>query len=312
MEIIKKKLPVFFILLVFMLSIILIVPVAIFAQEEDTEATEEVVEPEPDPIPETLTFDITYPEVQGKGLVPFEFTFEVTYDIGDEPFGLEEDVVDKVFGIQVNFPDGWFAATTPQFQKETEILAVKLKSGTSETIRLVAIPLIDQEPGEYALSVTLKSNIEDDPLEGITEFKAIITATYELDLKTKSGILSTEVTSGQDNQYTLTLENLGSDSIENIKISSTEPTGWRIKFDEEIEILESEEKIEIDVTISPPDKTLAGDYILNFNVASENSNDNIELRITVETPTIWGIVGIAIIVIVVIGIAIVFSRLGRR
>ena len=313
MEIIKKKLPVFFILCVFILSIVLIVPSVIFALEEDTAATEEIVEPEPDPIPETLTFNITYPEVQGKGDVPFEFSFEVTYVAGDEPFGLEEEVVDKVFDILVTYPDGWFAATTPQYETTTEILAVKLTSGKAETIRVVAAPLIQQEPGEYPISVTIKSNIEDDPLEGIAEYKAIIIGTYELDLKTKSGMVSTEINSGQDNHYTLTLENLGSDSIESIKISSTEPEGWRIDFDQqEIEILESAVKIEIDVTISPPDKTLAGDYVLSFNVNSENSTDDIELRVTVETPTIWGIVGIAVIIIVVIGIAVVFSRLGRR
>ena len=313
MEIIKKKLLVFFILLVFVLSIVLVVPGVLFALDEDAAATEEEVVAEPEAIPETLTFNIKFPEVQSKGDVPYEFIFDVTYDAGNEPFGLEEDVTAKVFDIQVNFPDGWFAATTPQFTKETEILAVKLASGIKETIRVVAIPLVDQEPGEYAISVTIESSIEDDPLEGTTEFKAIITATYILDLKTKSGRLSTEVTSGQDNHYTLTLENLGSDSIENITLSSTEPKDWKISFDpEEIEILESKEKIEIDVTISPPDKTIAGDYVLNFNADSENSNDTIELRVTVLTPSIWGIVGIAVIVIVVIGIAIIFSRLGRR
>ncbi len=311
MEIIKKKLPVFFILLVFILSILLVVPGVMFAQEEDTAATEEEVEPEP--VPETLTFNIVYPEVQGKGDVPFEFTFEITYEAGDEPFGLEEDVDAKIFDLTVQYPEGWFAATTPQFQKETEILAVKLTSGQMESIRVVALPLVDQEPGEYDIAATVKSSIEDDPLEGIAEYKAIITATYELDVKTKTGMLSTKITSGQDNHYTLTLENLGSDSIENIALSSTEPSGWKISFEpEEIDILESEELIELDVTINPPPKTIAGDYMLSFKTESESSNDDIELRVTVETPTIWGIVGIAIIVIVVIGIAITFSRLGRR
>jgi len=48
---------------------------------------------------------------------------------------------------------------------------------------------------------------------------------------------------------------------------------------------------------------------VTFNSKSENAEDSIELRVTVETPTIWGIVGIAIIVIVIVAVAI---RLGRR
>ncbi|MCK5566872.1 MAG: hypothetical protein KAI62_03100, partial [Actinomycetia bacterium] len=60
------------------------------------------------------------------------------------------------------------------------------------------------------------------------------------------------------------------------------------------------------------DKAIAGDYMVSFRASSDNAEDDIELRITVETPTIWGILGIAIIVIVIIGVAIIFARLGRR
>jgi uncharacterized membrane protein len=70
--------------------------------------------------------------------------------------------------------------------------------------------------------------------------------------------------------------------------------------------------MEIDAVINPPEKTIAGDYMLTFNASSENSNSSIDLRATVETPTIWGIVGIGIIVVVIIGVAVIFARLGRR
>ena len=69
---------------------------------------------------------------------------------------------------------------------------------------------------------------------------------------------------------------------------------------------------EIDLIINPPEKTIAGDYMLTVRVSSENSNDSIDIRVTVLTPTIWGWVGIGIIVIVVIGVAVIFARLGRR
>ncbi len=239
--------------------------------------------------------------------------FKVTYEIGDEPFGLEEDVTDKVFDIIVEYPDGWFAAATPAYQKEVEITAVKLKNATEESLRVVALPLIDMEPGEFDIKVTIKSTIEDDPLEGSTELKAIVTSTYKMDLKTKTGRLSTEVTSGKDNHYKLIITNNGSSNIENISLSSNEPQGWKIKFDtEEIEVLEAGEDIEIDANISPADKAIAGDYVVKFSASSDNAEDDIELRITVETPTIWGIIGIAVIVIVIVGVAFIFARLGRR
>lgn len=312
MNILKRKIPVLILMLVFALPLMLMIPGMLLAQEAD-EAEAEEEEVIPDPVPETLEFDITYPEIQAELGKLYEFQFSVTYDMGDEPFGLEEDESQKIFDIVVEFPDTWFAATTPQFQKEVEIVAVKLTSAKSETLRVVATPLVDINPGEYVITATLKSTIEDDPLEGTAEFKAIITSTYQMDLKTKSGRLSTEVTTGQDNHYKLKINNNGSANIENIKLTSTEPEGWRIDFDiDEIEVLEAGEEIEIDANIKPGDNTIAGDYMVGLNVKAENAEDKLELRITVETPTIWGIVGIAVIVIVVVAIAIIFARLGRR
>jgi len=313
-EILKRKIPVFILMLVFVLSILVMAPGILMAAEDDEDAAEvEEEEVVPDPVPETLVFDTVYPEIQAEAGTAYEFTFKVTYDIGDEPFGLEEDVTDKVFDIIVEYPEGWFAAATPAYQKEVEITAVKLKNATEESLRVVAVPLIDMEPGEFDIKVIIKSTIEDDPLEGSTELKAIVTSTYKMDLKTKSGRLSTEVTSGKDNHYKLIITNNGSSNIENISLSSNEPEGWKIKFDtEEIEVLEAGEDIEIDANISPADKAIAGDYVVKFSASSDNAEDDIELRITVETPTIWGIIGIAVIVIVIVGVAFIFARLGRR
>ncbi|MCL5070835.1 MAG: NEW3 domain-containing protein, partial [Actinobacteria bacterium] len=101
--------------------------------------------------------------------------------------------------------------------------------------------------------------------------------------------------------------------IENITFKSDAPDKWIVKFNpEKIEKLAADESKDIEVTITPPDKTIAGDYMLNFSTSSADASSNIDVRVTVETPSIWGWVGIAIIVIVVIGVAVIFARLGRR
>jgi uncharacterized membrane protein len=311
---IKRKIPVFLLMLVFVLSIVFMLPGMLLGQEEDEAEMEEAEEPEPEPEPETMEFDVTYPEIQAELGSTYEFEFKVVYDMGTDPFGLEEDESEKIFDIIVEYPETWFAAATPQYQTETEITAVKLSNAEEQTLRVVAVPLVKLEPGEYDISVTLKSTIEDDPLEGTVGFKAIITSTYEMGLSTKTGRLSTDVTSGQDNHYKLILKNNGSANLENITISSTdEPEGWDIEFDtDEIEILEAGEEKEIDANIKPADKAIAGDYMIGISAKSDNAEDDIELRITVETPTIWGIIGIGIIVVVIVAVAIVFARLGRR
>jgi uncharacterized membrane protein len=43
-----------------------------------------------------------------------------------------------------------------------------------------------------------------------------------------------------------------------------------------------------------------------------SDSETIQLRTTVETSSIWGFVGIALIALVLIGLFLVFRRYGRR
>ena len=277
----------------------------LFAQ--DDEATEEEIA---EPVPEELIFETKLPKIQAKEGETFIFNFDVAYKAGDEPFGIEEGKSEKFFDITVDYPASWVAAVVSSSQ---EIPGINLKFNSRESLMLMAIPVVQLEPGEYDFKVTFKSAVEGDTLEGSIEFTAVITATYEISLTTKTGILSTELTSGKDNHYKLIVTNNSSTSVENITLSSTEPEGWQVNFDKKtIESIEAGANMEIDAVINPPEKTIAGDYMLTFSASSENSNSSIDLRATVETPTIWGIVGIGIIVVVIIGVAVIFARLGRR
>lgn len=307
MEILKRKLPVFFIILILTLSIILMIPSVLFAQEDEEAATEEEVIP---PEPPSIEFETTLPKIQAKGGETFTFNFTAKYSPGDVPADSEERTADKAFNITVKYPDGWIAAVA---SGSTEALTINLAPNSSESLKMVAAPLVKQEPGEYNFKATFKSAVEGETLEGSMDFTAVITATYEIKLTTKTGNLTTKVTAGKDNHYKLILTNNSSTSVENITLSSTEPEGWQVKFDKEtIESIEADEKAEIDVTINPPEKTVAGDYMLTFKASSKDSESSIDVRTTVETPTIWGIVGIGIIVVVIVGVAIIFTRLGRR
>jgi len=285
-------------LTIFTLSIIMAVPSMVFAQEEEEEAATE--EQAPEPLPEELSFDISYPEIKAKSGETFEFKADLLFK-GEEP---------KTFDIIWEAPEGWYVSVQPAYE-QSEISAVKLEPGAKESLKIVAVPLVKMEPGEYNIQVTVEE--EESGINAVAEFKAIVTATYQLDLRTKTGRLNTEVTSGKDNKYYLILENGGSDSIENITLSVSQPEGWMVDFDsKDIEKIDAGSKKEIEVTIKPPEKTIAGDYMVTFNANSENSNDSIDLRVTVLTPTIWGWVGIGIIVIVIVGVAVIFARLGRR
>ena len=64
--------------------------------------------------------------------------------------------------------------------------------------------------------------------------------------------------------------------------------------------------------ILAPERTIAGDYMLTLTANSPESNKSSDFRVTVSTPTIWGWIGFGIVGLVVLGLAVVFFRLGRR
>jgi uncharacterized membrane protein len=283
-------------IIILSLSFILLIPNILLAATSTTDTTTETTIK----ITPVLTFNVTFPELKAIAGQPFAFQFDVTY-IGEK---------EAVFNLSAVAPTGWSVGITPSYQ-EGEISAIKLTPGTPETLKATATALVKQDPGEY--DITIKAANADLKINAELKLKAIITATYDLSLTSKTGMLNTKVTSGKDNNFTLVLQNTASANIDNITFKADAPEKWIIKFDpEKIETLKSDESKDINVTITPPAKTISGDYMLTLSVSSANSNKSIDIRVTDETPSIWGWTGIGIIVIVIIGVAIIFARLGRR
>ena len=307
MEILKRKIPIFILMLVFIISILVMVPSFLFAaqedgavekEEEEDTIEEEIIEPE------TLTFDMNYSEVNAYGIIGerFEFKVDVTMDAPE----------DQYFELEKEIPPGWSIVVNPGSLR-VDVPLLKLKPGKKESLTIICRPLIKQEPGEYVFKLTLKSAEEGKLLQESVEFKALVKSVGVLSLTTSTGMLNTEVRPDRDNIYTLLIENTGTAPVEDISISTPqEPEGWQVEFEDKIDILQVGEKMEIEANIIPPNRTIAGDYSIRFLVTSGEDTDFLDLRTVVQTPLIWRILGIALIVLVIAGIAIIFERLGRR
>lgn len=261
----------------------------VLAQEETTEEA---------PPPEKIELTTTYPVLQGPSGTTFEFKVDASFRGEGE----------RTFDLIAKAPEGWYASIQPAYEK-TEIAAVRMRPFSPEKLKIMLIPLKNMQPGEYVATLEISSGDLKDSID----LKAVITATYELALGTSTGRLNTSVTAGEDNHFSLTLANQGSDAIENISFSSDKPEGWSITFKpDKVESLEAGKTQEVDMTINPPGKTIAGDYAVTVRATSDNASDDLELRITVLTPSLWGWVGVGIVLVVVAGLAVVFVQLGRR
>ena len=115
--------------------------------------------------------------------------------------------------------------------------------------------------------------------------------------------------------HSIKVSNLSSDTIDNIKFTSSGPQGWSIDFEpDKIETLEAiTGEQTVNVNIKPAEKTVAGDYMISLRASGKQASaGEMSIRVTVVTPTIWGWVGVAIILIVVIGLIVIFMRFSRR
>lgn len=257
------------------------------------------------PVEETLELESKFPILSDKSGEIFEFAVELKY------LGSERKRLDLTFTT----PTDWTAIVVSGYP-EKQIPAIEMgpadRFPVTENLKVKFGPSSREfpEPGDYIAVLEASSG----NLKASIELTAVVTARYELVVLPSIGRLNTEVTAGEDNHLSIVLINSGSAAIENITLSSSKPEGWDITFNpEKVDSLEAGLTQEVDVVINPPRKTIAGDYEIRLRTQSKDfSPDPLTIRVTVLTPTIWGWVGVLIVLAVIAGVGIIFWRLGRR
>ncbi len=264
------------------------------------------------PFEESLDLVSEYPVIHGESGDSFEYVVAFDYETDAE----EEEA--RVFDITLIEPPEWQATAKKQYGDTGEtIRAMRVNPNMPypDRLKVTFSPLPDTkpEPSDYILTVEATSG----DVKGTIELKAVVTEippTHELGLVTNTGRLDTRAKSGEDNTLTLKLTNSGTGTVEDISFTSDKAEGWGITFDpNSIESLDPGESQEVEATIIPPNRTIAGDYSVTLTArGSDNSSDRVILRVSVQTPTAWGGAGIAIIAGVITGLVFLFRRLGRR
>jgi uncharacterized membrane protein len=253
------------------------------------------------PPPEKIELTTSYTKLEGTSGTSFEFEVSLNYQ------GAEA----RVFNLSATGPKDWTTYITPSYPKDKMIKDIRLEPGSAETIDVDAAPpsWLMAEPGEYKITLEATSS----EIKGTIQLTAIVTATYELSLTPSEERYNTPATAGKNNYFSVKVENNGSAPIDNITFSSDKPTGWTVEFTpDKIDSLSAGSSQTIDVNIKPPSKTIAGDYEITLTANGKQTQNHIDIRVTVETPTVWGWVGVGITALVIAGLVAIFMRLSRR
>ena len=132
-------------------------------------------------------------------------------------------------------------------------------------------------------------------------------------MDTVATVLSFDATAGEASQIDLVIGNVGTDELTNVTMLAAAPDGWVVSFDKESFPSVGVADFQPVAALITPDKdAIPGDYIVSIIARSPDDLREASLRITVSQSTIWGWLGIVLVIAVLGGLGGLFWRLGRR
>jgi uncharacterized membrane protein len=212
------------------------------------------------------------------------------------------------YSLSAQAPDGWKVSFSNS--DGLQIASLNLEASRTQAIAVSIEPASDAAAGDYTIPVTATSASETLSLD----FKVTITGTYAMTLSTPSGLLSVDAMAGKGSAVTLTITNSGTAELKNVTLSTASvPTDWSVEFDTTtIPSIAVGESAQVTATIKAASDAINGDYEVDIKAKADESSSTAAFRVTVKTSTVWGIVGIAVVAVVVVALVFVFRKFGRR
>ncbi|HVZ15246.1 MAG TPA: NEW3 domain-containing protein [Bauldia sp.] len=250
------------------------------------------------PKPATVEVTPKLPALRGSPTSAFDFDVDIKND----------GTTDQTFNLLSNAPAGFEVSFTEQYGSQ-ELTSAPIKAGATSTFKVSVKPPHDVSAGQYTVGIAAAT----PDLQGQAQLLLDITGQPDLSLSAPDGRLSGDATAGQARTFKLTLHNGGSAPAQNVKFSADPPSNWKVDFNPAtIDAVPPGQDVDVSVDITPPDNAIAGDYMVGVNGNADGNASTANFRVTVETSTMWGIWGLAIIAAAVIVLAAAVTRYGRR
>ena len=248
--------------------------------------------------PAKLTLKSRLPSLMGTPRSAYDYTLSVSNDSGK----------DLTVAMSAQAPANFQTSFTEGYGTN-EISSIPIEAGQSKDIKVKVTPPRDVKAGNYPVLVKVAA-------EGATADQRVtlqISGQGRLALAAKDGRLSGEAQVGKTAEYTLVVSNDGTAALEEVELSGSAPTNWKVEFNPKtIPSVAPNEKKEVQVSVTPSDKTIAGDYVASFRANAKGESSNADFRITVTTSTLWGIAGVGIIAVALLVLLGAVARFGRR
>jgi uncharacterized membrane protein len=249
-------------------------------------------------LPAKLTVTPQLPELRGNPKSSFEYQLSIKNDSGKK----------LTVALAADAPQNFDATYTEQYGSQ-ELSAVPIDAGQSKDVKLKVRPPSTVAAGKY--KVTARVVAEDANVA--TDLGLEVNGQPKIDLAGREGVLSAKATAGVETIVSIVLTNTGDAAAEDISLTGTAPSGWKVTFDpKSVDKIAPNDTKEVQAMITPPEKAIAGDYVTTLRANWRGDSAQASFRVGVATSTIWGIYGVGLIGIALLVLVGAVARFGRR
>ncbi len=234
--------------------------------------------------------------MEGNAKSNFNFTTKLKNHTGEK----------QVYSLIAAPPKGWDVAFKPNGKRAT---AVEIAPGKTTNINIEVKPSSLVRSGSYKIPVKATNRYSTAELV----LEVVITGTYDMELTTPTGLLSSSITSGREKQIELLVKNTGSSELRNITFNSSKPKDWEVTIKPDtVSHINAGGSAKVQATIKAADKAIPGDYLPKITAKTPEISSVVPIRVLVKTPLLWGWLGIFIILGTLGLIYHLFKKYGRR
>ncbi|MGI9861242.1 NEW3 domain-containing protein [Moorella naiadis] len=239
-----------------------------------------------------------YPVLSGTSSTNYQFRVTLTNN------GAQE----RSYSLAAQAPPGWQVTFSPAYDSK-QIASLSIKPGQNQGLDVNVKPPQDVKAGTYNIPIQATSGSSK---AGVV-LKVNITGTYSLELTTPDGRLNVDALAGRESPVTLVVKNTGSADLTGITLAANAASSWAVTFKpDKIDLLPAGGSQQVTAFIKPSNEAIAGDYVVRLTANAQEASGNADFRVSVRTSTLWGVVGVLLILAVVGGVAWIFRKYGRR
>jgi uncharacterized membrane protein len=239
-----------------------------------------------------------FPSLRGDPGTAFDYTLTVTNNTPES----------QTFTFAAQGPQGWTVTASPNAAANANTVTVDA-DGTTQ-VKVSATPPDTVNAGQYPIAVTISS---DSGATGQMQLTADVTGTSKLGISTADQRLNISGNANSEKRVTLVVANTGTAAVDAVQFAASPPSGWTVSFDPpKVDEVKPNETTQVVAVVKPAKNALAGDYAISLRASAGAQSSSVDLRYGVKGSQTLGIIAIAIIAFVFLGLAWLFRRLGRR